>query len=94
MPRRIHTSDLVSKGMVDDSDSKRQYTEDDIGIFVTLVRDDGTYVEAEIVRVFCPVCGEEFIGTKRDAGGFIAGHRAYHEHENMSDLIAESMGGV
>jgi hypothetical protein len=40
------------------------------------------------------VCGEEFIGTKRDAGGFIAGHRAYHEHENMSDLIAESMGGV
>ena len=24
----------------------------------------------------------------------IAGHRAYHEHENMSDMIAESMGGV
>ena len=94
MPRRIHTSGLVSKGMVSGSDGKRQYTEDDIGIFVTLVRDDGTYVEAEIVRVFCPVCGEEFIGTKRDAGGFIAGHRAYHEHENMSDLIAESMGGV
>lgn len=94
MPRRIHTPDLVSKDMVDRSEGNRQYTEDDIGMFVTLVREDGTYVEAEIVRVFCPLCGEEFIGTKRDAGGFIAGHKAYHEHENMSDLIAESMGGV
>lgn len=94
MPRRIHTPYLVSKDMVDRSEGNRQYTEDDIGIFVTLVREDGTYVEAEIVRVFCPLCGEEFIGTKRDAGGFIAGHKAYHEHENMSDLIAESMGGV
>ncbi len=94
MPRRIHTPDLVSKSMVDGSESKRQYTEDDIKKIVTLVREDGTYLDAEIVRVFCPVCGEEFIGTKRDAGGFIAGHKAYHEHENMSDLIAESMGGV
>ena len=94
MPRRIHTPDLVSKDMVDSSEGNRKYTEDDIGIFVTLVREDGTYVEAEFVRVFCPLCGEEFIGTKRDAGGFIAGHKAYHEHENMSDLIAESMGGV
>ena len=45
--------------MVDRSEGNRQYTEDDIGIFVTLVREDGTYVEAEIVRVFCPLCGEE-----------------------------------
>jgi len=80
--------------MVNDSREEREYTEDDIGMFVTLTREDGTYLEAEIVRVFCPLCAEEFIGSKRDAGGFIAGHKAYHEHENMSDLIAESMGGV
>ena len=76
------------------ADEKNGFTEDDIGTCITIKRQDGTYIEAEIVRVFCPLCTEEFIGTKRDAGGFIAGHRAYHEHENMSDMIAESMGGV
>ena len=76
------------------SDVNEGFTEEDIGRIVTIRRNDGTYVEAEVVRVFCPLCTEEFIGTKRDAGGFIAGHRAYHEHENMSDMIAESMGGV
>lgn len=76
------------------SEETAGFTEDNIGEILTLKRPDGTYIQAEIVRVFCPLCTEEFIGTKRDAGGFIAGHRAYHEHENMSDLIAESMGGV
>ena len=79
--------------MVDHSEGKRQYTEDDIGMFVTLAREDGTYVEAEIVRVFCPLCGEEFIGTKRHAGGFIAGHRAFHEFENDMDVMITRMGG-
>jgi len=49
---------------------------------------------AEIVRVYCPACGEEFIGTKRGAGGFIAGHQTYHEHENRLDLIVHTLGGV
>ena len=39
------------------------------------------------------VCIKEFLGTKRHAGGFIAGHQAYHEFENKSDLIMASMGG-
>ena len=43
---------------------------------MNVISTDGYYQQAEIVKVTCPVCGEEFLGTKRHAGGFIAGHRS------------------
>ena len=48
--------------------------EDMIGEMITAISTDGFYEQAEIVKVTCPVCGEEFLGSKRHAGGFIAGH--------------------
>ena len=69
-------------------------TEEDIGNILTIIATDGYYKQATIVKVVCPDCGEEFLGTKRHAGGFIAGHRAYHEFVNSLDSIVESMGGA
>ena len=68
-------------------------TEEEVGEVIDVISQDGLYKRAEIVKVFCPACGEEFIGTKRHAGGFIAGHQAYHEFENSQDAIMISMGG-
>ena len=68
-------------------------TEADVGEILDLICQDGVYQRAEIVKVFCPACGEEFIGTKRHAGGFIAGHQAYHEFENQQDVMMMQMGG-
>ena len=45
------------------------------------------------MKVACPACGEDFIGTKKHAGGFIAGHRAFHEFENDMDVMITRMGG-
>lgn len=61
---------------------------------MNVISTDGYYQQAEIVKVTCPVCGEEFLGTKRHAGGFIAGHRAYHEFVNSQDMIIDNMGGI
>ena len=71
-----------------------QFREADIGTIQTIGTAEGTCIEAEIVRVHCPACGEEFIGTKRGAGGFVAGHQAYHEFHNAQDLILRALGGV
>ena len=68
--------------------------EDDVGRIMNVISTDGYYLQAEIVRVCCPACGEGFLGTKRHAGGFIAGHRAYHEFENSQDTMVEQMGGI
>ena len=69
-------------------------SEEDIGHILTIITTDGYYKQAEIVKVVCPACGEEFLGTKRHAGGFVAGHRAYHEFENSMDQIIENLGGA
>lgn len=69
-------------------------TEENIGDVVDIEYSGGIELNAEIVKVACPACGEEFIGTKRGAGGFIAGHEAYHRHENSLDLIVHVLGGV
>jgi len=69
-------------------------SEDDIGHILTIIATDGYYKQAEIVKVVCPACGEEFLGTKRHAGGFVAGHRAYHEFENSLDTMIENLGGA
>jgi len=68
-------------------------SEEDIGKMIDVISTDGYYTQAEIVKVTCPACGEQFVGTKRHAGGFIAGHRAYHEFENEMDIMITSMGG-
>jgi len=69
-------------------------TEEDIGQITNIIATDGYYIQAEIVKVSCPACGEEFMGTKRHAGGFIAGHRAFHEFENEMDVIIQKLGGA
>ncbi len=69
-------------------------SEEDVGEIMDVISTDGYYKQAEIVQVSCPACGEEFLGTKRHAGGFIAGHRAYHEFENAQDTIVKQMGGI
>jgi hypothetical protein len=61
---------------------------------INVISTDGYYEQAQIVKVTCPVCGEEFLGTKRHAGGFIAGHRAYHEFINTLDMAIDNMGGI
>lgn len=68
-------------------------TEEDLDKVMTIISTDGYYLQAEIVKVTCPVCGEEFLGTKRHAGGFIAGHEAYHEFQNNQDVLMVQMGG-
>ena len=68
-------------------------TEDDLDRIMTVISTDGYYLQAEIVKVTCPACGEEFLGTKRHAGGFIAGHQAYHEFQNNQDALIVQMGG-
>lgn len=68
--------------------------EEDVGNIMNVISTDGFYIQAEVVKVVCPACLEEFLGTKRHAGGFIAGHRAFHEFENSQDSIVEQMGGI
>ena len=71
----------------------QQLGEEDVNEIIDLLCQDGLYKRAEIVKVYCPLCGEEFIGTKRHAGGFIAGHQAFHEFENNQDVMMIQMGG-
>ena len=71
----------------------QQLGEEDVNEIIDLLCQDGLYKRAGIVKVYCPVCGEEFIGTKRHAGGFIAGHQAFHEFENNQDVMMIQMGG-
>ncbi len=68
--------------------------EEDVGNIVNVISTDGFYKQAEIVKVVCPACLEEFLGTKRHAGGFIAGHRTFHKFENSMDTMLEQMGGI
>ena len=48
-------------------------SEEDIGHIMTIIATDGYYKQAEIVKVSCPACGEEFLGTKRHAGDSLQG---------------------
>ncbi len=64
------------------------------GSIVRVERQGVLELEAEIVRVCCAICGEEMLGTKREAGGFLAGHEAFHRHEVSLALVADEMGGT
>jgi len=63
-------------------------------IIPVILTENGTYYDSEIVKLTCPACGESFKGIKREAGGFIAGHKTYHEFVNAQDIIVEFMGGI
>lgn len=80
--------------MVEDDSDIEDITEDMLEEIINVISKDGYYIQAEIVKVTCPACGEEFLGTKRHAGGFIAGHEAYHNFENNQDLLIQGMGGI
>tara|TARA_R100001230_G_C5621677_1_gene131019 strand:+ start:361 stop:573 length:213 start_codon:yes stop_codon:yes gene_type:complete len=62
------------------------YTEDDIGKIVEIETETGRYIEERIVHVFCRICGSNFIGIMREAGGFVAGHKAYHAWEFEKEI--------
>ena len=69
--------------------SDTKYTEDNLGDVITIVTKDGTYYDERIVQVFCPTCAASFIGPIRHAGGFVAGHDAYHNWEAETANAAE-----
>jgi len=77
-----------------DEENIEDIDEEMIDEVMNVISTDGYYQQAEIVKVTCPVCGEEFLGTKRHAGAFIAGHREYHEFINSQDMIIDNMGGI
>ena len=79
--------------MSEDSDI-HDLSEEDLDKIMTVISTDGYYLQAEIVKVTCPACGEEFLGTKRHAGGFISGHEAYHNFQHEQDAIIENLGGA
>jgi len=80
--------------MSKEDSSIEDLTEEDLEKVMDIISTDGYYKQAEIVQVTCPVCGEQFLGTKRHAGGFIAGHEAYHQFENNQDTIIATLGGA
>ena len=61
------------------------------GEIISYATQDGIYLYAEIVKVICSMCLEEFIGNKREAGGFISGHQIYHQY---AEERAHYYGGV
>ena len=64
------------------------YTKLDIGKEIDALSDEnGMTLNVKIVHVFCQVCGEEFIGTRRAAGGFLGGHECYHAWEFAQAMI-------
>ena len=44
------------------------------GDIITYATDIGIFLEAEMVKVTCPICLESFIGNKKEAGLFLLGH--------------------
>ena len=61
------------------------------GDMITYATNEGIYIGAEIVKVQCQICLEEFIGNKKSAGVFLHGHAEYHLYIND---FAEHHGGV
>tara|TARA_R110000737_G_scaffold94961_2_gene128930 strand:- start:345 stop:557 length:213 start_codon:yes stop_codon:yes gene_type:complete len=58
-----------------------KYTEDNLGEIVTTDGNNGTYYDERIVMAYCPICAAKFIGTIRQAGGFLGGHEVFHAWE-------------
>ena len=75
-------------------DEDLELSDEDVEEIISIISKDGIYLRSEIVRVSCPICGEEFIGTKRHAGGFLGGHQVYHESIIREYENAIKHGGV
>ena len=82
-----------NEGNIEERTHGDSLSEEDVEGILDVICQDGLYKRAEIVKVYCPSCGEEFIGTKRHAGGFVAGHQAFHEFESHQDVMIIQMGG-
>ena len=54
------------------------------------VTSNGTYTNEEVVRVYCQVCGAEYVGPIREAGGFLGGHECYHRWEMLLATLPEA----
>jgi hypothetical protein len=67
-----------------------EYTHEDIGKIVEVTASDGTYIDERVVTVHCSVCGASFIGLIRHAGGFLAGHTAFHTWEFQMEMEADN----
>lgn len=58
------------------------WTHEDVGKrIVKRETPNGTYFNELVVNVFCGMCGAEFIGPSREAGGFLGGHECLHAWE-------------
>jgi hypothetical protein len=57
------------------------YTEENIGDIVTIDGDNCSYYDERIVMAHCIICGAKYIGTIRQAGGFLGGHEVFHAWE-------------
>lgn len=58
------------------------WTHEDVGKRIPVrVTPNGTYHNELVVNVFCAMCGAEFIGPSREAGGFLGGHECLHAWE-------------
>tara|TARA_R100000734_G_C3316012_1_gene108298 strand:+ start:387 stop:605 length:219 start_codon:yes stop_codon:yes gene_type:complete len=58
-----------------------KYTNEDLGKRIDYSDDSGSYYDERIVEVYCAICSARFLGPIRHAGGFIAGHEAFHAWE-------------
>ena len=52
---------------------------------------NGTYYNELVVNVFCAMCGAEFVGPSREAGGFLGGHECLHAWE-FSQVLGRDDG--
>ena len=66
-----------------------KYTEKDIGKIVEVHGENGSSFDERIVLTFCKICGARFIGTIREAGGFIGGHEMFHAWEFQLEMETE-----
>ena len=76
--------------MDENIDEGKGFTENDIGEILTLKTVKGTSFDERIVQVHCHICAASFIGPIREAGGFVAGHDAYHRWEANRAMSADS----
>jgi len=65
-----------------------KWTYEDIGKEIDGSDEWGSFYGERIVLVHCEVCGAEFIGTMREAGGFLGGHHLFHNYETK--IITEA----
>jgi hypothetical protein len=87
----------VGDGMVNNMDAEDDdtvctkqdgWTLEDVGkVIPQRTTANGTYLNEPVVHVHCQMCGSEYIGPAREAGGFLGGHECLHAWE-----IAQMMG--